>query len=276
MNINVLSPSQENTLSFLPQAIGKKVKKALEEYGLPLRYNRYLSNFSKKGAEFATFGQIKVLLEEVNFTLHWDDSDEPDWEWLFEQLDLTQDEKAELQARNQARIENFATAVQEESFAPRDLRVLRKATQKAEQTTSQEVEQNAEQKDAFPLLSQALAEKKITPLQYKQLMIYLGKVLEFSKYGKELQSIIKSCKFEDLILFFQDGVTKELIQIMKEKQNWELIKIMETGQTDELIDLLSEFDFQEAKEKYWNDPKFQKELLTTMKIPRRKKSWRKF
>lgn len=63
-------PSQENTLSFLPQAIGKKVEKALEEYGLPLRYNPYLTNFSKKGAEFATFGQLKVLLEEVNFTLH--------------------------------------------------------------------------------------------------------------------------------------------------------------------------------------------------------------
>lgn len=145
---------------------------------------------------------------------------------LFNQLNLTEEEKAELQARNQARIENFATAVQEEHFAPRDLRVLRKATQKAEQTTSQEVEQNAEQKDTFPLLSQALVDKELTPSQYRQLMIYLGKVLEFSKYEKELHSIIKSCKLEYLILFFQDGVAKELIQIMEAEQTDKLIKIM--------------------------------------------------
>lgn len=61
--------SPENTLSFLPQAIGEKVEKALEEYRLPFRYNPHLTNFSKKGTEFANFGQLKVLLQSLYSTL---------------------------------------------------------------------------------------------------------------------------------------------------------------------------------------------------------------
>ena len=104
-------------------------------------------------------------------------------------MDLTEEEKAELQKRNQARIEKFATAVQEENFAPRDLRSLK----------------NADQRDVFPLLSQSLENKELTPSQYKQLMQYLGKNPRFIQYEKALQSIIKRGGFGDLITFFENG-----------------------------------------------------------------------
>lgn len=130
---------------------------------------------------------------------------------------MTEEEKAELQAQNQARIGKFATAVQEEHFAPRDLRVLRKATQKAEQTTSQEVEQNADQKDAFPLLSQALADQELTPLQYRKVIKYLGKNPEFSQYEKDLQNFITEGRFDDLVSFFEAGLANDLIKMMRKK-----------------------------------------------------------
>lgn len=147
--------SPHPNLNTIPESVGKKIMQVLNARNIQLVYEPNLENFSKKGKQFMTFPQLKCLLKDLSLSL--DPESNPDWEKLFEQLDLTEEEKAELQAIHQERLEKFSTAMQEEHLTPRDFRSLKNSNEK---------------NNPFPLLSEALADQKLTSTEHRQLMTY--------------------------------------------------------------------------------------------------------
>lgn len=244
-----LSRSEKNTpyaqknFKILPESIGIKIKKILTKNNIPLVYDANLDKFSKQGNRFSTLNQLKILLQPIkdNLNISFDNS-------LFKQeiIALTKEEKVTL--RNTSRVTQFAIALQEEYFSPSDLRVLRRRGKR----------------DITPLLSTCLMEKSLTPLQYKQLLFYIGKNINLVHYEKEISEIIMAGEIDNLlkiikwrqseyleilianghkhnlITFMKREKTEDLIDIMRIIGVYDIKVIMDTGHTNNLIKILEE------------------------------------
>lgn len=59
----------KSNLKIIPESVGKKIKQLLNAKKIDLVYNPNLKNFSKEKNEFATFPQLKLLLQDLYLTL---------------------------------------------------------------------------------------------------------------------------------------------------------------------------------------------------------------
>lgn len=65
----VLPSCSKSNLKIIPESVGKKIKQVLNAKKIDLVYNPNLKNFSKERNEFATFPQLKLLLQDLYLTL---------------------------------------------------------------------------------------------------------------------------------------------------------------------------------------------------------------
>lgn len=61
----VLLSCSKSNLKIIPESVGKKIKQVLNAKKIDLVYNPNLKNFSKEKNEFATFPQLKLLLQDL-------------------------------------------------------------------------------------------------------------------------------------------------------------------------------------------------------------------
>lgn len=59
------SSCSKSNLKIIPESVGKKIKQLLNAKKIDLVYNPNLKNFSKEKNEFATFPQLKLLLQDL-------------------------------------------------------------------------------------------------------------------------------------------------------------------------------------------------------------------
>jgi len=235
--IQEMGQNTQNEFKVIPESVAEKIVEAIQKKGVTLSYNPK-SKFSAEKDSFATFPQLKILLEKyqdelhkninnnVNKYLDWFSEGEQkiklknfktfnneDWKNFFTTtIQLEKEEKDELNTNHQTRIQNFAHKVQEERLPTETLRTLK----------------SKNNQDAFPQLTALLLQDKIKPLEYEKLLAYYTESEALLKQEAEILKIIEQGKIKDF-----------LEELLPEAGANNTAKILEANLTDELIAIIN-------------------------------------